>query len=358
MSERVMMKGNEALAEGAIRAGCRFFFGYPITPQNEIPEYMARRMPEVGGTFLQAESEISAINMCYGAGGAGARVMTSSSSPGISLKMEGLSYLAGAEVPCVIANIQRGGPGLGSLSASQADYFQATKGGGHGDYHPIVLAPNSVQEMIDLAGLAFVLADRYRTQVIVLGDAILGQMMEPVTLPEPGHPGRVDKPWATTGAAGRPANIINSLGLPAEILYQKNQRLQEKYRAIQAAEVRYVEDRVADAELVVVAYGTTSRVASSAMARIRVEGGRVGLFRPITLWPFPAGPLARLAREGKRFLVAEMSAGQMVEDVRLAVEGLSPVRLHATLNGRVPSVREIYEALQDELRRGTKGGAA
>ena len=357
MAERVMMKGNEALAEGAIRAGCRFFFGYPITPQNEVPEYMSRRMPEAGGTFLQAESEVSAINMCYGAGGAGARVMTSSSSPGVSLKQEGISYMAGAEVPCVIANVQRGGPGLGGLTPSQSDYFQATKGGGHGDYHPIVLAPNSVQEMMDLAGLAFVLADRYRTQVIVLADAILGQMMEPVTLSEEGYPGRVEKPWATTGAVGRAPNIINSLGLPAENLVKINQRLQEKYRRIQAAEVRFVEEGTADAELVLVAYGTTSRVAKSAMAKARAQGIKAGLFRPITLWPFPAEPLNKLARAGKRFLTVEMSAGQLVEDVRLAVGGLAPVGLLGVLNGNIPTTGQIYQAIQADLAA-VKGGAA
>jgi len=353
-----MMKGNEALAEGAIRAGCRFFFGYPITPQNEIPEYMSRRMPEAGGTFLQAESEVSAINMCYGAGGAGARVMTSSSSPGISLKQEGISYMAGAEVPCVIVNIQRGGPGLGGLTPSQSDYFQATKGGGHGDYHPIVLAPNSVQEMVDLAGLAFVLADRYRTQVMILADAILGQMMEPVNLPEMGFPGRVEKPWATTGAAGRPANIINSLGLLGEELYAINRRLQEKYRRIESAEIRWEEEDTADADLVVVAYGTTSRVAKSAVARCRAEGKRAGLLRPITLWPFPAEALATLAAAGKHFLVAEMSAGQLVEDVRLAVNGRTAVALFATLNGMIPTVREIHEAIGDHSVAARRGGAA
>ena len=357
MSERVMMKGNEALAEGAIRAGCRFFFGYPITPQNEIPEYMSRRMPQVEGTFLQAESEVSAINMVYGAGAAGARVMTSSSSPGISLKMEGLSYLAGSEIPCLIANIQRGGPGLGGLAPSQSDYFQATKGGGHGDYHAIVLAPNSVQEMADMPGLGFVLADRYRTQVIILSDAILGQMMEPLTLPEMGFPGPVEKPWATTGAAGRPKNIINSLGLLGEELYAINLRLQEKYGRISAAEVRWEEENTADADLVVVAYGTTSRIVKSAVALTRAEGQRVGLFRPLTLWPFPSEALAGLAEAGKHFLVAEMSAGQMVEDVRLAVNGKTPVALFGKLNGIIPTVREIYAVIKENCAVAKDGAA-
>lgn len=352
-----MMKGNEALAEGAIRAGCRFFFGYPITPQNEIPEYMSRRMPQVDGTFLQAESEVSAINMVYGAGAAGARVMTSSSSPGISLKMEGLSYLAGSEIPCLIANIQRGGPGLGGLTPSQSDYFQATKGGGHGDYHAIVLAPNSVQEMAEMPGLGFELADRYRTQVIILSDAILGQMMEPVTLPEMGFPGPVEKPWATTGAAGRSNNIINSLGLLGEELYAINLRLQEKYSRISAAEVRYKEENTADADLVVVAYGTTSRVVKSAMELARAEGKRIGLFRPLTLWPFPTEALAKLAAAGKHFLVAEMSAGQMVEDVRLAVNGKAPVALFGKLNGVIPTVREIYAAIKENPAVAKDGAA-
>ncbi|NLG84893.1 MAG: 3-methyl-2-oxobutanoate dehydrogenase subunit beta, partial [Firmicutes bacterium] len=247
------------------------------------------------------------------------------------------------------ANIQRGGPGLGGLTPSQADYFQATKGGGHGDYHPIVLAPASVQEMADLAGLAFVLADRYRTQVMILADAILGQMMEPVTLPTMGHPGAVEKPWATTGAAGRKPNLINSLGLLPEELEAINRRLQEKYRRIEAAEVRYETEATADAELVIVAYGTSARVARSALARARAAGLRVGLFRPITLWPFPSAALRELAAGGRSFLVVEMSAGQLVEDVRLAVEGRARVSLFAKLNGTIPNPREVYEAMVAEF---------
>ncbi|NLC52455.1 MAG: 3-methyl-2-oxobutanoate dehydrogenase subunit VorB, partial [Firmicutes bacterium] len=331
--ERVMMKGNEALAEGAIRAGCRFFFGYPITPQNEIPEYMARRMPEVGGVFLQAESEVSAINMVYGAGGAGGRVLTSSSSPGISLKQEGVSYLAGAQVPCVIVNVARGGPGLGGLNPSQSDYFQATKGGGHGDYRLLVYAPGNAQEMVDLIGLAFDKAEAYRNPVMILSDAIMGQMMEPVVLP-PLREVTPDKPWATTGKQGRnKPNVINSLGIVGEDLERINIELQEKYARMAADEVRYEADGVDDADLVVVAYGTSSRVVRSAISRLRQEKKQVGLLRPITLWPFPQQKLAELAAAGKRFLVVEMSAGQMVEDVILSVNDRAKVTFFGKLNG-------------------------
>lgn len=349
MAERVMMKGNEALAEGAIRAGCRYFFGYPITPQNEVPEYMSRHMPKNGGVFIQAESEVSAINMVYGAGGAGGRVMTSSSSPGISLKQEGISYIATAEVPCVIANMARGGPGLGGLTPSQSDYFQAVKGGGHGDYHLIVLAPWSVQEMVDLVGLAFELADKYRNPAMILGDAILGQMMEPVTFKaEPINPQSLPvKPWATVGLTGeRKPNLINSLGILPDQLESINVRLQEKYKTITANEVRFETIDVEDADLVVIAYGTTSRVAKSAIDQARKEGKKVGLFRPITLWPFPEKQLQDLAAAGKRFLVAEMSAGQMVEDVRLAVNGKTSVELFGKLNGGIPTVEEIYSEIK------------
>jgi 2-oxoglutarate ferredoxin oxidoreductase subunit alpha len=343
-----MMKGNEAIAEGAIRAGCRYFFGYPITPQNEVPEYMARVMPKIGGTFIQAESEVSAINMVYGAGGAGGRAMTSSSSPGISLKQEGISYIATAEVPCVIVNMARGGPGLGGLTPSQSDYFQATKGGGHGDYHLIVLSPWSVQEEVDLMRLAFDLADKYRNPVMLLGDAILGQMMEPVEFKEePIDPKSLpEKPWATTGMGNRSTpNLINSLGLVGEVLESMNKRLQAKYAEISANEVRWDGIELDDAELVVVAYGTTSRVAKSAIAQARKEGKKVGLFRPITLWPFPSKQIADLAAKGVKILVAEMSAGQMVEDVRLAVNGKTSVDLYSKLNGGIPTVNDIYEAI-------------
>jgi 2-oxoglutarate ferredoxin oxidoreductase subunit alpha len=345
MAERVMMKGNEAIAEGAIRAGCRFFAGYPITPQNEVPEYMSKRMPEVGGTFIQAESEVSAINMVYGAAGAGARAMTSSSSPGVSLKMEGISYIAGANLPCVIVNVARGGPGLGGLTPSQSDYFQATKGGGHGDYHSIVFAPGSVQEILDLMYEAFVTADRYRVPAMVLADGLLGQMMEPVTLRDYQDLQIFEKSWATTGNPPGRRRLINSLSLDPDELEQMNNLLQTKYKQIEANEIRFEEDGVADADLVVVAYGTSARVAKSAMGKARAAGKKVGLLRPITLWPFPAQKINCLAREGKNFLVVEMSAGQMIEDVKLAVTGKAKVDFYGRLNGAIPSVTETYEAI-------------
>ena len=346
MPERIMMKGNEAIAEGAIRAGCRIFCGYPITPQNEIPEYMSRRMPEVGGVFIQAESEVSAINMVYGAAGAGARAMTSSSSPGVSLKMEGISYAAGAELPCVVVNVSRGGPGLGGLTPSQADYFQATKGGGHGDYRLIVLAPCSVQECLDMMLDAFVAADKYRNPAMILADGLLGQMMEPVTITAVPDLKIPPKPWATTGMVpGKPQSVINSLGLPGDLLEIINIRLQKKYQEIEANEVRFEEENTAEADLVIVAYGTSARVARSAITKAKTQGKKVGLFRPITLWPFPSNRINGLAKAGKRFLVVEMSAGQMVEDVRLAVNGLSPVDFFGRLNGAVPAVNEVYDAI-------------
>jgi 2-oxoglutarate ferredoxin oxidoreductase subunit alpha len=345
MAERVMMKGNEAIAEGAIRAGCRFFAGYPITPQNEVPEYMSKRMPEVGGTFIQAESEVSAINMVYGAAGAGARAMTSSSSPGVSLKMEGISYIAGANLPCVIVNVARGGPGLGGLTPSQADYYQATKGGGHGDYHLIVFAPDSVQEIMDLMYEAFAAADRYRVPAMVLADGLLGQMMEPVTLKEYQDLQIPEKPWATTGRLQGRRRLINSLSLDPDELEQMNKHLQTKYQQITADEIRFEEEGVADADLVMVAYGTSARVAKSAITKARAAGKKVGLLRPITLWPFPSQKINELARAGKNFLVVEMSAGQMIEDVRLAAEGRAKVNFYGRLNGAIPSVTEAYDAI-------------
>lgn len=346
MADRVMMKGNEAIAEGAIRAGCRFFFGYPITPQNEVPEYMAKRLPQIGGTFIQAESEVSAINMVYGAAGAGARAMTSSSSPGISLKQEGISYIACAELPCVIVNVSRGGPGLGGLTPSQADYFQATKGGGHGDYHLIVFAPASVQEIIDLMYEAFVTADKYRNPVMILADGILGQMMEPVTLGEVEDLKIPPKPWATTGmAGGKPQSIINSLGLAPEDLEKMNVHLQKKYQEITANEIRFQEEGTNEADLIIVAYGTSARVAKTVMLKANAQGKKVGLFRPVSLWPFPSERILELAQAGKRFIVVEMSAGQMIEDVRLAVNGKTTVDFYGKLNGTIPSVTEVYDAV-------------
>ncbi|MEG6586042.1 3-methyl-2-oxobutanoate dehydrogenase subunit VorB [Dendrosporobacter sp. 1207_IL3150] len=342
MSEKVLMKGNEAIGEAAIAAGCRYYFGYPITPQTELAEYMAKRMAEVNGVFLQAESEVAAINMVYGAAGAGARTMTSSSSPGISLKQEGISYIAGAELPCVIVNISRGGPGLGSIQPSQADYFQATKGGGHGDYRNIVIAPNSVQELVNHTIKAFDLADKYRNPVMVLGDGALGQMMEPVLLPE-----RIlastPKPWAATGLRGRSKpNIINSLYLIPNQLEEHNLRLQKKYYDISKAEVMYEEYNTDEAELIIVAYGITSRIARSAIDKARKDGYKVGLLRPITLWPFPVDIFTKLANTAKAFLTLELSAGQMVEDVRLSVNGCKPVYFYGRMGGMIPSTKEIY----------------
>lgn len=350
---KVLMKGNEAVGEAAILGGCKYFFGYPITPQNEIPEYMARRLPEVGGTFIQAESETSAINMVYGAAGAGARVMTSSSSPGISLKQEGISYIAGAELPCVIVNMVRGGPGLGNIAPAQSDYFQATKGGGHGDYHMIVLGPASVQELVDLTIEAFELADKYRHPVMVLGDGVLGQMMEPVefkiTEPKKGP----EKPWATTGAKGRARNIINSLYIVPEVLEEYNRKLQAKYAEISKNEQRYETYFAEEADILLVAYGTTARICKAVVDQAREEGLKVGLIRPISLWPFPEAPFAQAAEYAKAFLAVEMSNGQMVEDVRLSVNGKKPVHFFGRTGGMVPTKAEIYQ----EVKRIIEGGA-
>lgn len=345
MSETRLMKGNEAIGEAAIVAGCRYYFGYPITPQTELMEYMAKRMPQVNGVFLQAESEVAAINMVYGAAGAGARTMTSSSSPGISLKAEGISYCAGAELPCVIVNIMRGGPGLGSIQPAQADYFQATKGGGHGDYRNIVLAPNSVQEMADLTMLSFDLADKYRNPVMLLGDGALGQMMEPVNFEEkPFVP--QEKHWAANGLKERTKpNVINSLYLQPEKLEAHNVHLQNKYQMIRENECRWEEINVEDAELIVVAYGITSRIARSAVEMAKQDGLKVGLFRPISLWPFPNKRLKVLAQQAKSFLVTELSAGQMVEDVRLATGQIKPVHFYGRMGGMMPSSREIYDQI-------------
>lgn len=343
---RKLWKGNEAIAEAAICAGCEAYFGYPITPQTELLEYMARRMPALGRVFLQAESEIGAINMVYGAACAGARVMTSSSSPGVSLMMEGLSYIAGSDVPVVLVDVMRGGPGLGNIHPAQSDYFQAVKFGGHGDYHPIVLAPASVQEAIDLTILAFDLADRYRHIVIEVLDGSLGQMMEPAEMPEM-RPVRTQRPdWALTGAKGRPHNVITSIRIDPEGLEAHNRHLQEKLSLIRGCEVRYREYWLDDAELVIVAYGTAGRIALSAARQARAEGMRVGLLRPITLYPFPTERLARLAKEVQAFLVVEMSAGQMVEDVRLAVEGRAPVRFYGRTGGAMPMPDEIFEVVR------------
>ena len=345
MSEKILMKGNEAIGEAAVVAGCRHYFGYPITPQSELIEYMAKRLPQVDGVFLQAESEVAAINMVYGAASAGCRVMTSSSSPGISLKQEGISYIAGSQLPCVIVNVQRGGPGLGSIQPGQADYFQATKGGGHGDYRNIVLAPNSVQEMADITIEAFDLADKWRNAVMILGDGALGQMMEPVEFKE-SNSKPVEKPWAATGRRGRTKpNIVNSLYLQPDLMEKHNHVLQDKYAKIQAEETRWEALNTDDAEVVVVAYGITSRIAMTAINKARANGVKVGLFRPISLWPFPSQPLAELAKTAKAFVVFEMSAGQMVEDVRLAVNGAKPVSFHGRTGGMLPTPKELYEKI-------------
>ena len=345
MSEKILMKGNEAIGEAAVVAGCRHYFGYPITPQSELIEYMAKRLPQVDGVFLQAESEVAAINMVYGAASAGCRVMTSSSSPGISLKQEGISYIAGSQLPCVIVNVQRGGPGLGSIQPGQADYFQATKGGGHGDYRNIVLAPNSVQEMADITIEAFDLADKWRNAVMILGDGALGQMMEPVEFKESSSK-PVEKPWAATGRRGRvKPNIVNSLYLQPDLMDKHNHVLQDKYAKIQAAETRWEALNTEDAEVIVVAYGITSRIAMTAINKARANGVKVGLFRPISLWPFPSEPLAALAKTAKAFVVFEMSAGQMVEDVRLAVNGAKPVSFHGRTGGMLPTPKELYEKI-------------
>lgn len=354
MAEKVLMKGNEAIGEAAIVAGCRHYFGYPITPQTELTEYMAKRMPKIDGVFVQAESEVAAINMVYGAAGAGARVMTSSSSPGISLKQEGISYIAGAELPCVIVNIVRGGPGLGTIQPSQCDYFQATKGGGHGDYRNIVLAPNSVQEMVDITLLSFELADQYRNPVMILGDGALGQMMEPVTFNAP-ESKKVEKPWAATGLRGRKTcNIINSLHLKPENLEKHNIHLQEKYAAISDNEKRYEAIYTEDAELVLVSYGITSRIVRTAVEKARQEGLKVGLFRPISLWPFPSEALGALAKTAEAFMSVELSAGQMVEDVKLAVNGAKPVHFYGRMGGMMPNPNEIYQQIVNLMQ--TKGG--
>jgi len=339
-----LMKGCEAIGEAAIQAGCRLFFGYPITPQNEIPEYMSGRMPQVGGAFVQAESEVAASNMLYGAAGAGCRCFTSSSSPGISLMMEGLSYLAGAELPVVVVNIMRAGPGLGGILPSQSDYFQATKGGGHGDYRVLVLAPSTVQEAADLTMEAFDLADKYRSPVMVLGDGLIGQMMEPVEFKRRIDPDDLPgKPWATTGAVGRPPNIVNSLYLKAEDLEQHNLDLGAKYLAMHG-EVRHDLYRADDdLDVLIVAYGTVARIARTSIDALREKGIKAGLFRPVTLYPYPAEGLARAAGRAARVLVAELSMGQMVEDVRAIVAGRVPVEFYGRVGGMVMTAEELAE---------------
>jgi 2-oxoglutarate/2-oxoacid ferredoxin oxidoreductase subunit alpha len=354
VSERVLMCGNEALAEAAIVAGCDAYFGYPITPQNEITAYMSRRMPEEGRVFVQSESELAAINMVFGASATGKRAMTSSSSPGISLMQEGISYLAGAELPAVVVNVMRGGPGLGNIAPSQADYFQATRGGGHGDYRTIVLAPSSVQELADSMPLAFDLADQYRMTVMVLADGILGQMMEPVTLDPKPQRELPDKPWALTGKDGREQNIVRSLWLAEGMLEKFNDKLQAKYRQIEKDETRCERYRMDEAEIVVIAYGIAARIARAAVDRTRQEGIPTGMIRPITLWPFPSKEVSAAAEPFRMFLTVEMSAGQMVEDVKLAVAGKAPVLLHGRSGGGVPTVDEVADKIRQLTIRSTQ----
>ena len=340
---RQMMKGNEAIAEAAVQAGCRYYFGYPITPQSEIPEYMSRRLPEVGGVFLQAESEIAAINMVYGAAGAGARAMTSSSSPGIALKQEGISYIAGAQLPCVVVNIVRGGPGLGSIQPAQSDYYQATRGGGHGDYRVVVFAPASVQEAVELTQRAFDVADQYRMPAMILGDGVIGQMMEPVEMPEYKPRPLPKKDWAATGWDGksRPRAVINSLYIEADRCEELNLALKKQYEEIAKNECMVEEQYMDDAEYVIAAYGTTARIALTAIRQARAQGVKAGLIRPITLWPFPSEAFARAAQKAKKFLTVEMSLGQMVDDVRIAVNGARPAEFYGRTGGVIPGVGEI-----------------
>ena len=351
MAERVLMKGNEAIAEAAIRAGCRHYFGYPITPQTEVAAYMAKKLPKVGGVFLQAESEVASINMVYGAAATGTRVMTSSSTPGISLMAEGLSYIAGSDVPAFVVNVQRGGPGLGGIQPSQSDYFQATKGGGHGDYHMIVLAPASVQEMASLTIKGFNLADKYLMTAMILADGTIGQMMEPISF-EDAEIETYEKPWALTGTEGkRPHNIVNSLYLKPDELEQKNFERYERYAQVEENEPMWEEYMMEDAEICVVAFGIASRVAKNAVVAARAEGIKAGLIRPITLWPFPKKALQAAADRVKSFVSVELNMGQMIEDIRLATECKRPVSLCNRAGGMIPSPDQVLES----IRKAQKG---
>lgn len=351
MAEKVLMKGNEALAEAAIMSGCKHYFGYPITPQTEVAAYMSKRMPKIGGVFLQAESEVAAINMVIGVSACGKRVMTSSSSPGISLKSEGISYLAGCELPALIVNVQRGGPGLGGIQPSQSDYFQAIKGGGHGDYHLIVLAPASVQEMVDLTFKGFDLADKYRMPSMILADGTLGQMMEPVSL-DLGEVKVYDKPWATTGTSmheGR--NVVNSLSLNATQLEEWNINRYERYKIIEENEVMYEEFMMDDADICIVAFGIAARISKNAIMEARKQGIKVGMIRPITLWPFPKAALNKAAGKVKSFLSVELNMGQMVDDVKLAINCSKPVYFYGRTGGVLMTPQEIVDKL-NEIEKG------
>ena len=352
MADKVLMKGNEAIAEAAIIAGCRHYFGYPITPQTEIAAYMAKKMPKIGGTFLQAESEIAAINMVYGVASAGRRVMTSSSSPGISLKSEGLSYLAGADLPALVVNVQRGGPGLGGIQPSQSDYFQATRGGGHGDYRMIVLAPSSVQEMSELTVKGFELADKYRMTSMILADGTMGQMMEPVSLDLEVAPAP-EKPWATTGTKmKRKHNIINSLFLTPDELERYNFERYDRYKKIEESEALYEEYLTDDAEICIAAFGIASRVSRNAIDEARKIGIKVGMIRPVTLWPFPSAPFKKALKTVKTFISVELSMGQMIEDVRLSTDCKVPVILCNRVGGVIPSPDEVFECIKNAAENG------
>ncbi len=349
MNEVKLMKGNEAMAEAAIRAGCDAYFGYPITPQSEVLEYLAREMPKHNRVVMQAESELASINMVYGAAGAGFRTMTSSSSPGISLMLEGISYMAGAEVPCLIVNVNRAGPGLGTIQPGQGDYFQATKGGGHGDYRLIVLAPNSVQEMADFVYLGFDLAEKYRNPVMILSDGAIGQMMEKVQFPDYTIP-LADKSWATTGKpTSRKRNYITSLHIQPEKMEEHNHHLEEKFNRMRNEEVRYEEVNTEDADYLLVSYGLTARICQKAMDLAREKGMKVGLFRPITLFPFPYQRLKELAGNMKMMMSVELNSGQMVEDVRLATEGKVPVTFYGRMGGMIPTPEEIVQQLENRI---------
>ncbi len=351
MSEKLLMKGNEVIAEAAVRAGCKHYFGYPITPQTEIAHYMAKKMPEIEGTFVQAESEVAAINMVYGAAAAGARVLTSSSSPGISLKQEGLSYIAGAELPCVVVNIVRCGPGLGGILPAQCDYFQAVKGGGHGDYKMVVLAPSSVQELYELTVDAFNISDKYRICTMIMGDGMLGQMMEAVEFKDKEDIYMADKSWATTGTRmQRESNDVTSIYINPEVLEKHNLKLQAKYRQIEQNEVRAETYNCEGADIIVTAYGTIARIVKNVIKSAEKEGIKVGLIRPISLWPFPTEAFEQYAETPKAFLSVELSAGQMVEDVRLAVNGKKPVHFYGRMGGMVPSQKEIINKIKDILK--------
>lgn len=352
MADKVLMKGNEAIAEAAIMAGCRHYFGYPITPQTEVAAYMAKRMPKIGGTFLQAESEVAAINMCIGVAATGKRVMTSSSSPGISLKAEGISYMAGCDLPALIVNVQRGGPGLGGIQPSQADYFQATKGGGHGDYHLFVVAPASVQEMVSLTAHAFDVAEKYRVPAMLLADGTLGQMMEPVTL-DGVEINEHDKSWALTGTKGaRKRNIVNSLSLLPEELEQWNLERYERYKKIEENEVMYEEYMMDDAEVCIVAFGIASRVSRNAIKAARAQGIKVGMIRPITLWPFPKEVLCKAADKVKAFVTVELNMGQMVEDVELAIRCKKPVLMANRVGGCIPTPEQVLAQVVEASKLG------